>query len=69
MLLILIVEVRDIFFKVSCVSVLIQNKLTQVVIFKDKLAVRSTRVVGRNKSLTDSMDEPFRLQVKFGHNG
>jgi hypothetical protein len=39
MLLVIIIVVRNVFLVVGSVSVLIQNELTETVVFKDKLSV------------------------------
>lgn len=68
MFLIFVIEVRDVFLVMSCVSVFVEDKFAQIVVFKNVFSVSSESVVEGDDALTNSVDKPFGLEHKFANN-
>ena len=68
MFLIFVIEVRDVFLVMSCVSVFVEDKFAQIVVFKNVFSVSRESVVEGDDALTNSVDKPFGLEHKFANN-
>lgn len=68
MFLIFVIEVRNVFLVMSCVSVFVEDEFAQIVVFKNVFSVSSESVVEGDDALTNSVDKPFGLEHKFANN-
>ena len=67
MLLVIVIKIRSVFLVLSGVSVLIKYISAEVVIFENILSVAAESVVEWDETLTESVDDPFRLQHELTH--
>ncbi len=65
MFLVVIIIVWDVLLVMGCISVFVKYISAEVVVFEYVLSVASESVVEGNNALTESVDEPFWLQVKL----
>ena len=64
-LLIVVIEIRNVFLVMYGVSVFVENEFAEVGVFKDVLSMTAESVVKRDDSLAEGMDEPFGLEHDF----